>query len=248
MQGKGSLQNLSTIKSANKHFGHWRALSLTSKAVSDFIRMQLDAGYANASVNRTTGVLKQAFKLAKLQAPEIIRLDESGNVRKGFLSRPTSVPSRTICRATCGISLAFCTRRARERAGAASLTWQDVESGSIELRAEHAKNGKARSVPLEGELADIIERRRAARQYRQGKVTHLSEFVFHRNGEPIREFRKAWATACLMAGLGKLHCPECDAIVDATNYCAKCERKWKREAVRYRGRLVHDLRRSRCET
>jgi hypothetical protein len=32
-------------------------------------------------------------------------------------------------------------------------------------------------------------------------ATHVSEYVFHRQGHPVGDFRKAWATACIAAGL-----------------------------------------------
>ena len=35
-------------------------------------------------------------------------------------------------------------------------------------------------------------------------VTGLSEFVFHHNGEPIGDFRKAWAAACTAAKMPRI--------------------------------------------
>src|SRR5215467_14045614 len=47
----------------------------------------------------------------------------------------------------------------------ASLRWEDFDGDSIRLRAEDAKNGTARLIPLEGELVELITRRKGARQY-----------------------------------------------------------------------------------
>ena len=86
-----------------------------------------------------------------------------------------------------------------------------------------AKNGEARSVPVDGELAELIERRREARQVRKGNAPLLlSGWIFHRDGEPVGDFRKAWATACIMAGLGRLVCPQCEGSVDSENKCSTC--------------------------
>ena len=49
-------------------------------------------------------------------------------------------------------------------------------------------------MPLSGELLEIIERAHAERQLE-------CPFVFHRSGEPIGDFRKAWSNACKAAGL-----------------------------------------------
>jgi integrase len=84
------------------------------------------------------------------------------------------------------------------------LTWPDVDraAGRIVLRREHSKNGEPRVLPLVGELAALIERRWVAREHRTPDgTTALSPFVFHRDGRPVGDFRKAWATACTAAGV-----------------------------------------------
>jgi integrase len=87
----------------------------------------------------------------------------------------------------------------------ASLRWQDVEGDIIRLRAENSKNGEGRSVTLNGELEELIKRRRVARQVKTKTGALLAELVFHHDGQPIVDLRKAWATACKMANVqGKL--------------------------------------------
>jgi integrase len=79
----------------------------------------------------------------------------------------------------------------------ASLTWLDVEEDIVRLRSSNAKNGEARSVVLAGELSELIERRKKARAVKQksGGVV-MAQWVFHRKGEPVGEFRRSWKTAC----------------------------------------------------
>jgi integrase len=128
----------------------------------------------------------------------------------------------------------------------ASLAWQDVDGDVVvRLRAWHSKNGEGRAVPLEGELAELIERCRAARSVKKdGRVVMMAQTVFHRDGLPILEFRKSWKTACCMAGIGTLVCRKCKGAVDAEYKCAKCKKSWKRDELKYVGRLFHDFRRS----
>jgi len=101
------------------------------------------------------------------------------------------------------------------------------KDGTLKLAAEHAKTGEARTVPCDqGELAEIIERRKAARSFKNsaGNIM-LSQFIFDRgDGEPIGEFRKSWKTACVAAGVGQ----------------------WMKRGKRrvWQGRIFHDLRRS----
>jgi len=61
-------------------------------------------------------------------------------------------------------------------------------------------------IPIEGELAELIERRWQAREVVwRTRATFLSPLVFHRGGKPLGDFRKAWAKAYDKAGcLGKL--------------------------------------------
>jgi integrase len=56
-------------------------------------------------------------------------------------------------------------------------------------------------VPLIGELAAIIARRKAARQVTEDGTVRFVEYIFHRNGRAIAEFRKSSATACKAAGV-----------------------------------------------
>ncbi|MGO9436155.1 MAG: hypothetical protein ACLP00_17930, partial [Terracidiphilus sp.] len=80
--------------------------------------------------------------------------------------------------------------------------------------------------------------------------------IFHRDGEPITEFRKSWHTACVACGLGKWVCPNCvgdegteDAglyvfQLDAKGKCPRCSLAFGYDDRKYSGRLFHDLRRS----
>jgi integrase len=84
------------------------------------------------------------------------------------------------------------------------LRWSDIDrdGGVICLRPEHSKNGRGRTVAIEGDLLAIIERCWQARKFKSSDgQDHVAEPVFHRAGRPIGDFRKAWAQACIEAGL-----------------------------------------------
>ena len=112
---------------------------------------------------------------------------------------------------------------------AATLTWANVDmaGGVIRLRAEHAKSGHARFLALDDSLRALLARRWQARTIAaEDGTTRVVDLVFHRGGGPIGDFRKAWATACITAGLYHV-------VTDADG----TERKLP-------ARLVHDLRRT----
>jgi integrase len=84
-----------------------------------------------------------------------------------------------------------------------SLRWADVDrdGGTIRLRPEASKNGKGRKVVLDEELASLMERRWKARLIGRDGAVHLTDLVFHREGEAVGDFRKAWVRACFEVGL-----------------------------------------------
>jgi len=113
-----------------------------------------------------------------------------------------------------------------------------VEGDLVRLRGENSKNGEARTVTLSGDLADLIERRKAQRRVETKTGVLLSDYVFHQKGEPVGDFRKAWATGCVAAGLGQFVCDRCNQRIGG-HTCEAC----KSEA-RYVGRIFHDFRRT----
>jgi integrase len=83
------------------------------------------------------------------------------------------------------------------------MKWSHVDRAGRMVMLPDSKNDDPQSVSLEDELLEVVERRWKAREYRTiGAGVGVSEFVFHRDGEPIptstfntqfREARKAAA-------------------------------------------------------
>jgi integrase len=201
---KWNPQAKTNVEHARSAFGAVRATALTAEHVDEYIQRRLANGSAKASINRVTQLLKQAFRLAELPEPRIRRLDESDNVRRGFFTEsevrlvmanlPSELADFTL----------FAWLTGMRKGEIASLRWEDFDGDCIRLRAEDAKNGTARLVPLEGDLVQLIERRKAARQVKGNGKVATSALIFHRTGNPIGEFRKSWATACRLAGVRRL--------------------------------------------
>ena len=89
-----------------------------------------------------------------------------------------------------------------------TLEWRQVDfkAGTVRLEVGTTKNEAVRMFPFDvlPELCDLVEEQAAvteAVEQRQGRIVRR---VFHRDGRPIKDFRRAWKTACEAAG-----CPGC---------------------------------------
>jgi integrase len=195
------------MKPVRKYFGSWRATEVTSSAIGTWIENLREEEYSNSTVNHRTKLLRQAFKIAQRNkllsaAPFIPRLSEVGNERQGFFDTAEfeavcwKLPEYLRDFARFGFLTGW------RKGSVQSLRWADVADDVIYLRAENSKTRKPETMPLEGELRDIIERRRSAAVLQaEGEPARFAEFVFHRQGEPVGDFRKAWATACEKASV-----------------------------------------------
>jgi integrase len=200
-------------------------------------------GTAAATINRHTQLLAQAFKIAvrceRLSAaPHIRHLSEEGNERRGFFNDAEFCVLLRHLPDHLKDFAQFAYLTGWRKGEVASLRWEDVDGDMIRLRGENAKNGETRSVSLCGELAELIARRQAQRVVKKGLAVQLAAHVFHQNGVPLGDFRKAWATACVASGLGQFYCARCQQPVGG-HLCKKCG-----VASSYTGRIFHDLRRT----
>jgi integrase len=117
-------------------------------------------------------------------------------------------------------------------------------SGTIVL--ETSKNGEPREAFMTATVRELLAVLVAGKK--------LDDFVFTKpsnrgrkiqESSQLKDFRKTWATVCVRAEVGGLHCPACDEKIDVT---AKgpyhhCGHDWRRCDLTYRGLIFHDLRR-----
>jgi len=241
---KDSVQNLSLLKRVRADFGNYSATGLSETHLDQYITRRLKAGDAKASVNRVTQTLKQAYKNANIPAPKIRKLSEKDNVRAGFCTEQTAREVIATLPEYLQDYVLFAWLTGWRAGEIRSLAWVNVDGDVIRLRAEDAKGRKARLVPLEGELAELMERRAEARVYTDGDVEYITALVFHRgDGRRIGNFRDAWHSACIKVGVGRRVCAKCGTdLVD--RFCAACKVRFTEQYVGYKGLIFHDLRRS----
>ena len=112
------------------------------------------------------------------------------------------------------------------KSAARNLEWKEIDlrARMARLKAEDSKNGESWTLPLAGRLWEIVETRLKARRLD-------CPYVFHDDGQKIGDFRKAWQSACVAAGLGK--------FIEEPKEQDKKERQRKK----YSGLIIRDLRR-----
>ena len=176
------------------------------------VRVKRQRPVSNTTVNRELAYLGQAYNLKSKevgQSPAMPKLDEC--VREGFLERAdfelilSHLPEDLKDFACWGYLTGW------RKGEISSLRWNELnmENRQLRLRAQFSKNGEARTVPLMGELWELVQRRWKARPYEgESGETILSPLVFFRlkgrgvpkSGVPVSQFDKAWKTACEAAG------------------------------------------------
>jgi hypothetical protein len=112
----------------------------------------------------------------------------------------------------------------------------DLAAGIVRLEPGSTKNREGRTFPLRAlpELEMLLREQRARTDEAQRATNAVIPWVFHRRGEPIRDFRAAWRAACKRAAILK----------DANG--KPVERDGKVVIVRPEllGRIPHDFRRT----
>lgn len=201
LDGKLSAQTASQIRRADNAFGNVPVLELNRDRINAWKKEQRAAGYAKATINRALEHLSLAFKLAveteKLSyMPPIKMHSEAGNERKGFVE-PADF-EKILAHIPADLK-DFCQwgYATGQRKGETSLLeWSMVDGDVLRIPGTITKNRETRELPLSHELAEILKRRRAVRIEKNG-VAQLCPFIFHRaNGQPVRNFLKAWRAAC----------------------------------------------------
>jgi integrase len=70
----------------------------------------------------------------------------------------------------------------------------------VRLHPGTTKNREGRTYPFTDELEQLL-RAQYAEQEQLRQVGRVVRAVFHRNGKPIRTFRRSWRSACRAAGV-----------------------------------------------
>ena len=188
------------------------AVRVTEERVAQYIVERSQAGAANATINRELAALKRAFKLGlkmrRVARAPWIELLEEANARKGFFEEDQvaavvahlPAPLRPVVLTGCltGWRKSEILTRRRHHL---DLRKQGTGLGWLRLDPGETKNGRGRNFPLTPELRAILEAQEARTRELELQSGRIIPWLFHRDGEPILDFDRAWRRACREAGL-----------------------------------------------
>jgi integrase len=175
-------------------------VNVTTGDIEKYVADRLKLEKARATINREIGALKQAFNLARKQArltrlPYIPLLREE-NARQGFFEHADFEAVVAKLPDPIGDIARFAYLTGWRRGEIVGLRWDAVDRAAREVRLRTSKNGEGRVLPLQDDLWNLVERRWTARTVeKKDGTTKMSEFVFHRSGQPVVDFRKPWNEA-----------------------------------------------------
>ena len=213
--GKRSLDRIKlSLANLREYFAGCRAEAITTDKINVYKRERQSEGAANASINRDLSVLKRMFNLAiqasRLSHRPYIPMLKEKNVRTGFFEASEFLALREALPTYLQPMVTFAYYTGWRKGEVLDLRWSqvDLHERIIRLSPDQSKNGNGRVIAIDGELLAILES-----QWEERKVAavpghshaFICPFVFHHNGQPIRDFRSAWQSGLKQAGLvGKI--------------------------------------------
>src|SRR5512139_384657 len=240
INGKDTLKKAErSARNLKKTFGGMRATEITTAKIKDHIERRMEKGLSNASINRELAALKRMFHLAaectppKVSMIPYIPMLKESNVRKGFFEPHEYRAVKDVLPEDLKPVITFGYHSGWRKMEILDLMWDhvDLKEGADRLDPGEPKNEQGRTLYMEEELLEEMKKLHAKR--------HLGcPYVFHRIGQPIRDFRGAWVTACIKAGL-------CEVLKDEQGKPVVIkDKKGNEEVVKVPTKIFHDFRRT----
>jgi len=205
-QKKSLVRALRSIGHLKRSFEGYRVPYITSPKIASYIEDRISEGAANATINRELSALKRTLNLGARQTPPkvdrvpYIPMLKENNTRKGFFENGDFVALRNALPFYLKGFVTFAYKTGWRLSEIEGLRWNQVDrkQGIVRLESGETKNDESRTVFLDDELKEVIEKQWDTRKY-------LLPYVFlnHKNDDKIKRFDKAWKTACKDAKIGK---------------------------------------------
>jgi integrase len=203
--GRRSLDRVErAVSHLDQYFGDYRANKITDEVIERYVNQRLEQhGVARASVNYELAMLKRMFNLSRKLLPVRPRFPilHLNNIRKGFFEefefRAFLMHLDEDLKPV--MQFAFLTGW-RIKSEILPLKWGvnvDIAAGEIRLEPGTTKNDEGRVFPVSvlPELAEVLSCQKHRTEAIEKSADKIIPWVFHRNGNMIRDFRGDWEKA-----------------------------------------------------
>ena len=204
------------LKPVRASFDNQRLVAIDQASLTTYIATRQAAGLSNGTINRELALLGKALRLAEergqlLRVPRIHLLQESAP-RSGFFERSDfervrkHLAKRPDLQVAISLAHAFGWRMQSEVLQM-QLSQVDLAAGTLRLEPGTTKNREGRTVYLTPELVPLVSEQIERVKVLSRKLNRVVPYLFPNprkgrfQGSRLRDFRKAWLTACKRAGL-----------------------------------------------
>jgi integrase len=197
-----------SINHLRGYFGEDKVRDITSDRVTAYATMRQGEKASNSTINSELAALSKMFTLAiragkASNRPHIQKL-RLNNTRKGFFEAdqfnavlghmPDDLKPVMITAYVTGW-------RVHDEILTRQKHHLNLKAGWLRLEPGETKNNEGREFPLTPMLRETLEKQIAKTEAMQRDQGAIIPWLFHRNGKPIKCFRKAWRKACTAAGI-----------------------------------------------
>jgi len=213
VNGRSSLDRAQrSVAHLRTAFGRSRASSSTSDRVDAYIVARQKAGAKSATIRLELAALKRMFTLGvragRVPVRPLFPSIEVRNTRQGFFEEPELKAVLAQLRSELRPVVEFAHLTGWRRGEVLSLQWRQVDlaAGVVRLEPGTTKNDEGRTFPVADlpELAELLKRQRELTSALERASGSIVPWVFHRSGQPIRNFHDAWREACKRAKVSRL--------------------------------------------
>jgi integrase len=201
------------VKHLDRFFVGCRIGGIGQPEVNRYVSARRVHGATDSTIRRELGTLTRmlriAFKNGKLLRLPLLEKPKEGAPRRGFFEREQYEAVRRRLRPDLQVAIAIAYAfgwRMQSEVLTLARRQIDLDAGTLRLEPGSTKNGDGRVVylpaDLKAQIAAQIERVRGLERRPGRIVPYLFPYLGGRHeGERIRDFRKAWSTACKKAAV-----------------------------------------------
>jgi integrase len=180
----------------------------TADRVTAYAAQRLDEGAKPSTINYEMATLRRAFRLGldagRVTAQPKISMLRTNNIRKGFFEKEQfeAVLRHLPDHLKPVAHAAYLTGWRKEELLSRQWRHVDLNEGWLRLEPGETKNGEGRDFPFTIELRELLWAQHEGIQELKRRSDRIVSWVFYRpDGGRVGDSRKAWATACRLAGV-----------------------------------------------